>query len=259
MWQGPAAYQSHTGVWKMIRLQDGELADFLPVQMKNSTDMVCLSHALRKAAGRLLGYEKSAMVYNFIDSLPEQVLDVLAVEIRSPYYLDSMDLDTKRGIVKNTFLWHAKAGTPSAVEELLGVTFGEGEVKEWFEYGGKPYWFKVGTAGILTKDNAVYFSEMLQRVKNTRSHVQVLEIYRETGQDTHAGAGMSLLYRPAPVMDGYRVRQEADQAVHAGTAGVTAGCRPAPVMDGFKHRRSMPAAVQAASGGTCIYKHTVME
>ena len=74
----------------MIKLQEGELLDLLPSSLKNDTDMICLSYALKMAVRRLLVYERSAMTQNFVDSLPEKILDVLAVELRSPYYLDSM-------------------------------------------------------------------------------------------------------------------------------------------------------------------------
>ena len=39
-----------------------------------------------------------------IDELPERILDVLAVELRTPYYQESMNLETKRNIIKRTLL-----------------------------------------------------------------------------------------------------------------------------------------------------------
>ena len=119
----------------MIKLSEGELLDLLPSQLKNDTDMICLSYALKRAVDRLLVYERQTMTDNFIDSLPESILDVLAVELRSPYYIDSMNIETKRSIIKNTLIWHTKAGTPSAVSEMITTIFGEGYLVEWVGWG----------------------------------------------------------------------------------------------------------------------------
>lgn len=166
----------------MIKLSDGELRDYLPSTMKNDVDMVCLSYAIKKATERLLEYQKSSMIYHFIDSLPEQILDVLAVELRSPYYTDSLDIEVKRNIVKNTLRWHTKAGTPSAVNEMIEVIFGEGEIVEWPDFNEPPYTsgtFDIVTNARLTPDILDYFVSVIDRVKNVRSHLRRILIKRE--------------------------------------------------------------------------------
>ncbi len=40
---------------------------------------------------------------------------------------------------------HTFRGTPYAVEQVIQTYFGDGEVSEWFEYGGQPGMFKVVT------------------------------------------------------------------------------------------------------------------
>ena len=78
----------------MIKLQEGELLDLLPSSLKNDTDMICLSYALKMAVRRLLVYERSAMTQNFVDSLPEKILDVLA----KPACLAHQGWDGKRSV-----------------------------------------------------------------------------------------------------------------------------------------------------------------
>lgn len=187
----------------MIKFQDGELIDLLPSSMKNDTDMICLSHALKMAVMRLLAYERSAMTQNFVGSLPEKILDVLAVELRSPYYLDSMGIGVKREIIKNTLAWHAKAGTPAAVEELVSAVFGSGQVEEWFEYGGDPYCFKVKVSSPeLTQDASAIFASMIGRVKNARSHLEAVEVVRPISQSLYACVAHIGHVRQAAAMEG---------------------------------------------------------
>ncbi len=164
----------------------------LPSSLKNDTDMICLSYALKKAVGRLLVYERSAMTQNFVDSLPEKILDVLAVELRSPYYLDNMEIGVKRDIIKNTLIWHTKAGTASAVSEMIGIVFGQGSVVEWPEFDEPPYTpgtFDIVTNAQMTEDITDFFMSVIERVKNERSHVRRVLIKREMGMHEYVGVG----------------------------------------------------------------------
>lgn len=166
----------------MINLPEGELWDYLPATMKNDVDMICLSYAIRKETERLVKYRKAAMIYRFIDSVPEPILDLLAVELRSLYYSDALPVETKRGIVKSTLRWHMQAGTPGAVAEMVRIVFGEGEVVEWPDFDEPPYTpgtFDIVTNARLTPDILEYFTSVIDRVKNARSHLRRILINRE--------------------------------------------------------------------------------
>ena len=176
----------------MIKLSEGELLDLLPSQLKNDTDMICLSYALKCAVERLLQYERQTMTDNFIDSLPEKILDVLAVELRSPYYLDSMDIEVKRDIIKNTLIWHTKAGTPSAVSEMITAIFGEGYLVEWFDFTEgtqDPGYFDIVTNARMTEDIVDNFMNIIKRVKNERSHIRRILINRKVEHPEWVGWG----------------------------------------------------------------------
>lgn len=233
----------------MINLYDGELADILPSQMSTQIQQQCISYALKKGVQMVIERANMTRTQAVIDSLPEKILDVLAVELRTPYYREGMDIETKRTIIKRTMLWHLTAGTPGAVSELITVAFGDGEVVEWFEYGDKPYHFKVKTDALLTPEMSDFFTSMLDRVKNTRSHLRAIEIHRTVNCEVFAGAAALPCYRPAAVIDGYSVERESFQTVYAGAAAIQK-YRPGAVMDGFRTDRTVTANVFAGAGET---------
>ncbi|WP_285823972.1 phage tail protein [Schaedlerella arabinosiphila] len=201
----------------MINLYDGELIDMLPSQMSTEIQQRCISYALKKGIRLVIERADMTRTIAVIDRLPEQILDILAVEMRTPYYREEMDIEVKRRIIKRTLMWHLTAGTPGAVEELVAAVFGEGEVKEWFEYGGEPYRFKIVTNALLTEDMNAYFSEMIQIVKNIRSHIEVIEIHRTVDQELYAGVCQCHpQYKPAAIIDGYCVGREVSQTIFAG-------------------------------------------
>ncbi len=240
----------------MINLYDGELVDMLPSQMSTQIQQQCISYALKRGIQLIIERANMTRTQAVIDSLPEQILDVLAVELRTPYYREDMDVETKRSIIKRTMLWHLNAGTPSAVQELISIVFGSGEVEEWFEYGDKPYFFKIKTDAIFTLQMNDFFTTMLSRVKNTRSHLRMIEIKRNVNQEFCAGATVFPQYKPAAVIDGYKAERDTNQNIYAGTIA-TQRNRPAAVAGGFNMENKITDIVFAGIQTTTVYKNTV--
>ena len=214
----------------MISYYDGQLADIMPASVMGGPEAKALSHALQQACRLLYRYSQRLYIYASLDEQPEEVVDLLALELRTQYYRNTLDLETKRRLVKNTLVWHMGAGTPEAVEELVATVFGEGEVKEWFEYGGQPYCFKVRTDAILTEGMADYFSKMIRQVKNARSHIDSVEIHRTVGQEQFAGTGLALQYRQAAIIDGYNIRRQGSPKACVAGAGAQ-NYRPAAIQE----------------------------
>lgn len=230
----------------MINFYDGEIKDILPANLMEDLAAQAFSYALREGTRLLNRYTQLCYVYCSIDTAPNDVVDLLAKELRTQYYSDALELDVKRGLVRNTLIWYMTAGTPAAVEELVGIVFGEGEVSEWFEYGGKPYWFKIKTNAILTEDMNTFFSDMIRRVKNTRSHIEAIEIHRTIEQTIYAGACCAPQYRPAAIIDGYSVEREAEQTIYAASAS-DQQYRPAAIIDGYEETRAAHGTIHAGT------------
>lgn len=217
----------------MISYYDGQLTDIMPGNITRKAEVKALSYALRQACRLLYRYSRRLYIYTNLDEQPEEIIDLLAAELRTQYYRSTMDLATKRRLVKNTLIWYMSAGTPEAVEELVTAVFGEGEVKEWYEYGDKPFYFKIKTNAILTPEMNDFFSIMIRRVKNTRSHLRAIDIHRTVSHELFSGVAISPNYRPPAVIDGYDADREARQAIHAGTLSFQQN-RPAPILDSYK-------------------------
>lgn len=216
----------------MIRLKDSNITDILPEVFTADPKITALGYAIQKAMQRFLSYSQTTSVYSTIDSADDSVLDMLAAELDTQYYDATLDLTTKRNLVKNTLIWHMTSGTPAAVEELVAAVFGEGEVKEWFEYGDDPFYFKVITNALMTENMSDQFTAMLDRVKNARSHIRAIEIHREIMQPFYSGACAHSNTKPAAIIDGYDVDRQAAGNILSGV-GSHSVTRPVAVRDGF--------------------------
>lgn len=151
--------------------------ELLPESMK-SEDTKAISYAVGKGMHRLLSCMPGASGYAVMDVLPEEIIDLLAMELKTQYYRQDLPLPVKRKLVKQTMSWYTKAGTPSVIEEYLGTVFEGGKVEEWFQYGGDPYFFKAMIRAdpdteITKKDNRE-IRESIFQYKNVRSWLEMI-------------------------------------------------------------------------------------
>lgn len=175
----------------MIDLYSGELLNMLPSPMASQIQQICISYALKQGIRLILDKADMTRTQAMIESLPERILDVLAVELRTPYYQEDMALEKKRDIIKRTLLWHLTAGTPSALRELIAIVIGEGAIVEWPDFDEPPYTpgtFDILTDVQITEEIVTQFIAIIKRVKNERSHLRRLHIHRRADARWYIGA-----------------------------------------------------------------------
>lgn len=174
----------------MINLKDVTALDILPDFLCEDDKIKAASYAMNQTAEMILNWIDRTSVYALVDELPEEIVDLLALEFRAQYYDTAANVEEKRGAVKRALLWYRKAGTKSAVQELCQFVFGESTVSEWFDYGGRPYTFKIE---ILEENRLIdtlginNFIKAVKNVKNTRSLLEALIFHRKADVIVHAG------------------------------------------------------------------------
>ena len=164
----------------MIKLAEGGFADLWLGD--KSPEVEAISYALQMAVIRVMAAAEKTKCYSDIEKLNDDTLDYFAVEMRTMYYNQSFPIDKKRAIIKNTLNWYTKGGTPSAVKELLDVAFGTGDLEEWFDYGGDPFHFAavIPVSEGEAVGNMNLFRELIQKIKNERSHCDELILEERT-------------------------------------------------------------------------------
>ena len=181
-------------------LYDALLTDAMGGPYKTDPQMVAFAHAIR--AGTRLVLDHAAMVpfYGALDSQADAILDLMAAEMRTPYYESTYSADVKRALIRNTERWYQTSGTLAAVEELGETVFGECKVEEWYEYDGDPYNFRVITNMLASPDIIQDFRKIIRYIKNVRSHLEAVAIHRtiDTRGSHAAKTAFSVTY-PLPI------------------------------------------------------------
>lgn len=177
----------------MIDFYNGQIVDILPDSIRGDPVVTAISYAVSNMVKRIVQNADKSCIYAAVDVLDEDILDLLAVELRSQYYSSDLAIDKKRNIIKNTLSWYYKAGTPSAMLELVRIVFGpNSRVEEWWQYSGEPYMFKIvvdDQEHLLTDEQWEKMKQIIKYVKNTRSHLESIQYLRAGEMKLHAGIG----------------------------------------------------------------------
>lgn len=150
----------------MISLKESRFTDILPENLSSELEVQALSYAVSRQISALVDYADRARIYAAIATVPELVLDALAIELRTPVYDESFSLAVKRQLVQETLNFYRTMGTPAAVNKIIEIIFEEGYITEWFDYGGEAYHFKAHTTNpTVTAQNIEEFRRVLSSVK----------------------------------------------------------------------------------------------
>lgn len=163
-------------------LRQARITDGLPRVLARQEWVIALSEALGLALGKTLDYTDESQIYTRLDTAPETVLDVLAVDWKIDWYDTELTVEQKRRIVKTALTVRRLMGTAAAVKLQVHAIYPEATVTEWFQYDGKPGCFRVSLPlpkeGITAAEYRRLKTGILT-TKNERSHLDVIDIQHE--------------------------------------------------------------------------------
>ena len=175
------------------KLQSTSLLDILPENLLADAQIYAAARALDDELQKVTAATREVLIVPRIDELSEEVIDILAWQWSVDFYDKLKSLAEKRNEVKQSIAMHRIKGTHRAVELALHMVYTSGEVSEWFEYGGQPYYFRVRfiePENIRTEevDRVI---RIINTVKNTRSWLESIGFTRHVPMGLYHGAAVS--------------------------------------------------------------------
>lgn len=156
-----------------------------PFSLRESQSIAALGDVTAEVLSKRPAEIGLLSIYPRIDELPEDLLDILARDFKVDWWDPDYTLEEKRRIFKDSWYVHKHMGTKAAVERAISAIYPETKVQEWFEYGGKPYHFKLNINITGTKWSEEKPRRVLERAnfyKSLRSHLDELEYVQEAKQ-----------------------------------------------------------------------------
>lgn len=192
----------------MYKLDDEDtLYMSLPPNLQNK-DTRSLSVTFAKQMKKYLAYADRLNVWGNIDHLEPEHYDVFAACIAAPYYRSDFPDDKKLKLIKQNYSVRRSAGTQTAIDALLENVFDDARYIPWYEYGGKPYHFKVLLFDVLKENNIELMSNAMKKVKAARSIMDAVDIGRIATNVTYCGVGSCIASHPPEIREGFSIKGE---------------------------------------------------
>jgi len=158
-------------------LKNMDFIKLLPSFMRTDAANIGLSVSVDAIAEELYSKIVLFTTWDKIDLLQSDELDMLAEELHISWYDKAAAIDVRRNIIKESDLVHAKMGTNWAAKQVINKYFGEGEIIDWYTYGGEPGHFKIQTLNqSILKDKYEQFISILDKVKRKSAQIDSIEL-----------------------------------------------------------------------------------
>ena len=216
----------------MNKINDADFMKKFPPALKKDKLMSALGKIAAEELHITARETRKNIIYADIDKLSETWLDVLAYDLHVDWYDYDYPVEVKRAVIKDSIKVHQKLGTKYAVETALRNVYKGASIKEWFEYGGRPYYFKINidTSGSSLAENA--YADILNKVqfyKNLRSHCDGLYIKLNGGSAAmraEAGCGIGGILKVKAKTADFINAEETVHIVTTGAVGMILKVKP---------------------------------
>lgn len=178
--------------WKMNNIKDYDLINNFPPALKRDRSMYALGKLISEELHRTAGEIKKNVIYANIEELPEKWLDALAYDLHADWYDYDQSIEIKRKVIRDCVRVHQKLGTKEAVERAVRAQYPKSRIEEWFEYGGKPYYFRLSIELAKNMETAELMDlmEKINTCKRLTAHLEEITFKRRFAWKVFIGNAM---------------------------------------------------------------------
>lgn len=165
----------------MNKLRNTEYQFFFPENLKKYKNLKVLSLQIESVfKSQIIPEIDKLAIFKNLDRQSDQVLSQLAWQFSIDNWKENLEREVKIKLIKEAYWAHSKKGTKKIIEENLKKLNYPIQLSEWFEFGGKPFTFKITTTEANT---SVYWLEnlleIINKYKNCRSILESVYLDRE--------------------------------------------------------------------------------
>lgn len=216
----------------MIDIRSGRITDILPENLSSQLEVQAFAYALQRQVKKLCDAADRVRIYAAIEQAPEEILDYLALELRTPCYETTFPVETKRRLISYTLPYHMKMGTTGMVNSIICAIFGAGYIKEFFEEGLEPHHFTVHITGAEASTHTTAdLRDVLDQVKRKSQWLDAVELEFATMEQVERIGGTMGTATTTPVAEQPDDFTFQDKLAVGGNMGVFSTIKVNPVPD----------------------------
>lgn len=174
-----------------MRLNDLQFIRLLPHWMQEDKADIGLANGMDAITKPVIDRIPLLSTWDQLDNIDEWELDEIAWEWNMFWYDNSAPIETKRQLIKTGLQVWSKLGTKWACEQVISAYFGDGYIREWFDYDGTPGRFRVISSNpTITNVRLNEFLRILDMVKRGSAHLDGIYITLTGEMNLHAGVAV---------------------------------------------------------------------
>lgn len=209
----------------MIKLRDTGLVEGLPPGIAEQHWVKVLDAVYRERQKKELQAVERIFTYTAIDSAPENILDILAVQFKVDWYRDDYPIETKRRVIKTAMEVRRYCGSEWAVRQAISAIYPNSEIVEWYDYNGTPGHWRLRVNITEDADPSYYtikrMESLLGYARRCTAHLEGISYLIFNGNTTaYIGAG----YHGTVQRVSARVRGELKPKDHKSLTYAPVGC-----------------------------------
>lgn len=174
-----------------MRLKDVDILKLCPAFMRSDKTNQVLANGINNIFHTWSNDMDRLPVVNQIDKLKVSELDQLASDRNIFWYDYNASIDVKRAIIKNAKIVFNRLATVWAVESVMNDYLPKTELQEWFDYNGKPGYFRIITNNTeILKTDIQTFLNILKGIKRHSVWLEHIMLRLEQRLTLYPGIGI---------------------------------------------------------------------
>lgn len=180
----------------MINLKDNTLLREIPNNLLVDERVSNFAKAIQSSLDKMLEWSNKINYTMQLENLDDEILDYLLWEkhITWPEGLSLINTrEQKIKFIQNAITLHRIKGTPAALELVFSIVDVTCSIKEWFEYEGDPYHFKINLSVLengVSEETMTALEALVMEYKNVRSYLESINIFLTSRASCYVGASI---------------------------------------------------------------------
>lgn len=175
----------------MKNLSNFSLIKLFPENFRDDLEIKCFSKAFDIIYPVFFEKICKIKLFSRVESFTETECDFFANELKVDFYELNWTLEQKRTAVLNAFYFKLYKGTAGVISEYIYKLYNSATVKEWFDYNGLTYHFKIAINNLDTVlDNYLIqsFEKIIEKLKPVSRKCDAIEITNAITSDIKINA-----------------------------------------------------------------------
>lgn len=155
--------------------------ELLPQELQQDRSIAAMVGAIAEEKRRIAEALRRCVIWPGFEDLSEQLMEILRQDLDIPAHVFTGTPEERQRMLSMARAMQRSAGTKAAVRQAIVTVYpeGRGDVQEWYEYGGEPYYYRPVidvTGQDVDLDRLTLCLQRILQAANVRSWIDIIKL-----------------------------------------------------------------------------------